>query len=92
MITLALINFIIGLADSFIMNVLSDFIGPLTDIGSNIIAFQFPQTFLDFYSVVMYFVPVTTIGLLSVFTFLIIIFKLVVSLIHFFGLGIVFGE
>lgn len=92
MITLAIINFILGLADSFIMNVLSDFIDPLTDIGSNIIAFQFPQTFLNFYSVVMYFVPVSTIALLSGFTFLIIIFKLLVSLIHFFGIGIIFGE
>ena len=92
MITLALINFVLGVANSFIMNFFSDLIDPLTDIGSYIVAFQFPQTFLNFYSVVMYFLPVSTIGLLFTFTSCIIVFKLIVSCIHFLGFGLVFGE
>ena len=92
MITLAIINFLLGIANSFIMNFFSNLIEPLTDLGSYIIAFQFPQTFIDFYSVVMYFLPVSTIALLFGFTSLIVVFKLIVSVLHFVGLGIVFGE
>lgn len=92
MITLAIINFLLGLANSFIMNYFSNLIQPLTSLGSYIVAFQFSQTFLDVYSVVMYFLPVSTIAILFGFTCLIVIFKLVVSTLHFVGLGIVFGE
>ena len=92
MITLVILNWIIGLADSFIINLFSDLIEPLTDIGEYVIAFQLPQTFLDVYSIVMYFVPVTTIAVLWSFTCLIIVFKGIVSALHFIGLGLVFGE
>lgn len=92
MITLAIINFLLGVANAFIMNHLSNLIEPLTDIGTFVAAYQIPQTFLDVYSTVCYFVPVTTIAILSVFTASIVIFKGLVSILHFVGLGIIFGE
>ena len=49
MITLAIINFLLGLANSFIMNYFSNLIQPLTSLGSYIVALSvYIRTFTVF--------------------------------------------
>ena len=91
MITLALINFILDIGSRFITNIFSNLFDPLNDL-TYITAFAIPQTILDTYSLVCYFLPITTIVILLGFTITLILLKSIVSVIHFLGLGIIFGE
>ena len=91
MITLAIINFALSCVNAFISNYLSDLIEPLTDLATFVSAFQIPQTILDIYALVVYFLPIGTIGILFGFTVVIIIAKFVLAVIHFLP-GLLFGN
>ena len=91
MITLAIINFCLSFINSFIVNHLSNLLSPLTAIGTYISAFQVPQTVLDIYAVVCYFLPIGTIGVLLGFTGLLIIAKFILACVHFLP-SLIFGS
>ena len=92
MITLAIINFILDLGSRFILFIAGNLLTPLNNLTSYISAFALPQTILDVYGLVTYFLPMTTIAILLSFTVVIILLKTFVSAIHFLGFGLIFGE
>ena len=91
MITLAIINFFLDLGSRFILNFLSGIVEPLNDLTSYITLFSLPQTLIDIYSLATYFLPMTTISILLLFTASLIIAKTLLSIAHF-GFGIIFGS
>lgn len=91
MITLAIINFALSVVNTLITTFLSDLIEPLTDLATFVSAFQVPQTILDIYALVVYFLPIGTIGILFGFTVIIIFAKFVIACAHFLP-SIIFGS
>ena len=90
MITLALLNFILDLGSRFIYQLMGNLFSPMTQLTSYVNAFALPQTLIDIYSNVCYFLPMLTITTLLGFTVLIILAKSFIALVHFLP-GLIFG-
>lgn len=92
MITLAVFSFILDLGSGLLNYLFSPVLQNFNELTQFITAFAIPQTIIDVYGLVCYFLPVATIAVLLILTSLIILFKTFVSVIHFLGFGLIFGE
>lgn len=90
MITLTILNFILDLATNLATHIFGNLLQPMTSLSQYIQAFYIPQTILDIYANVCYFLPIGTIAILFALTALIVTAKIIMSLCHFLP-GLIFG-
>lgn len=92
MVTLWIINLIADVVNYFLMYLFGNLIPTLSNITSFISNYSVPQTIYDVFSLVAIFLPMGTISVLALLTFVIIGIKLVIAVVHVITLGVAFGE
>ena len=88
MIILMILNFVAQVENYLLLSVFQFTVPTLNSLTTWITGLSVPQSILDILSVTACFLPMGTISVLLVFTFIIITFKVIVSLLHFVTLGI----
>lgn len=92
MVTLWIINLIANCVNNLLMSLFGNLIPTLSNLTSFISNYSVPQTIYDTFSLVVIFLPMGTISVLALLTFVIIAIKFAIAVIHVLTLGVAFGE
>ena len=87
MILLTIFNFLISLGNSILGLLFQNAIPVLDNLTLWVTNVSVPQTLLNIFALVVYFLPMGTISVLFGFTVTIVLTKIASSLIHLFTLG-----
>lgn len=90
MFTLALLDFIFSIFNSFLIRIFGNVIPTISNITQFFIDYRIPNTLLEIFKLCVLFLPTGTIAVLFGMTFIIIVLKLLIAVLHTLSLGFLF--